>query len=411
MSTESHARVTAKGRPLRILMVLESELESGGGAESQLRTLAKRLEELGHSVTIATPLYPGEVAEGSLGKVPVRRFEFPEKRGLGTLVLNARLAAFLFQNRDKYDAFHVHIGHALGATTCVVGSMLRKPVVVKISGWWELEKGLLARRPGVFSRVARACLQRASATQAISSRIAGELERAGFQRGRIVQLPNGVDLSRFARLQAPREEGRPFTAVFVGRFVPEKEVSVLLAAWAKAFAGKTDVRLKLVGEGPLEPELRAQAEKLGIAQTVEFVGFLKKVEQALAGSHVGVLPSRIEGLSNVLLEMLSCGLPPIASRVSGSEDFIVTGKNGWLFDVGDVDALAKHFTSAYELPAAELAEMGNKARAEVEERAALDVVIGRLLELYSSRANGRGPTSSWGENERPASASGENRSH
>lgn len=374
----------ADGQPLRILMVLESELEAGGGAESQVRTLAKRLEELGHQVTVVTPMLdesPRRTAQRH-AKVAVGRLGYPRRPVIGGAILNLRLAAFLWRQRHRYDAWHVHIGHNLGATTCLIGSFLKKPVIVKVSGWWELEQGVLAPDAGLFGRAARACLRRATATQAISSRIAAELELCGFPRERIVMLPNAVDLSRFRPVSLDRSPGKPFTVVFVGRLVDEKGLPTLLEAWAEAFGDKRDVRLKLVGEGPTEAALRAQARALGVEGAVEFTGFKPRVEEALADAHVGVLPSRIEGLSNVLLELMACGLPTIASQVSGSEDFVVTGRNGWLFPVGDVKALAGHLRSAHALSGDQLAEMGRQARADVEAKAALDTVIGRLLSLY-----------------------------
>jgi glycosyltransferase involved in cell wall biosynthesis len=181
---------------------------------------------------------------------------------------------------------------------------------------------------------------------------------------------------------APRAAGAPFTAVFVGRLVPEKELGTLLDAWAQAFAGRSDVRLRIVGGGPLAEPLRAKAQELKITAQVEFLGHRDRVEDVLAEADVGVLPSRIEGLSNTLLEFMATGLPTLASQVSGSEDFVVTGRNGWLFPVADVDALAAGLREAAAMPPADLAAMGRQARADVESKASLDIVVGRLLALY-----------------------------
>jgi glycosyltransferase involved in cell wall biosynthesis len=137
-----------------------------------------------------------------------------------------------------------------------------------------------------------------------------------------------------------------------------------------------------VGGGRLEAELREQARALGIADAVEFLGHQDKVEDILATADVGVLPSTIEGLSNTLLEFMASSLPTIASRVSGSEDFVVTGQNGWLFDVGDAKTLAAHLGAAAALAPAALEDMGRRARADVEAASALDRVVGRLLALY-----------------------------
>jgi glycosyltransferase involved in cell wall biosynthesis len=373
-------------RPVRVLMVLESDFtrRGGGGAESQVRTLSLDLMRRRHPVTIMTPLFaigPQITAERCSG-IPVGRLDYPRWPVVGGGLMCLRLAAFLLGRGRRYDAWHVHIGHHMGAVACLVGALIGKPVVVKISGWWELEKGVMAPDRGLLDAVAHRLLKRGAAFQAISTRIAAELLRQGFAADRIVVLPNAVDTARFSATRPPRAPGAPFTAVFVGRLVPEKGLSTLLDAWSSAFAGRSDVRLRLVGSGRLEAALREQAVRLGIAGEVEFLGHQDRVEDVLATADIGVLPSTIEGLSNTLLEFMASGLPTVASQVSGSEDFVVTGRNGWLFPVADVGALATHLRAAAALPPEALAELGARARADVEAASALETVVERLLELY-----------------------------
>jgi glycosyltransferase involved in cell wall biosynthesis len=385
MSMQREA-ATRSLHPLRIYMVLESDFtqRGGGGAESQLRTLARYLRRIGHGVTIITPLLPygpQVTAERCYG-LPVGRVPYPRIKLIGGILMTLKVAALLWQRRRRYDALHVHIGHHLGAMTCFLGPILGKPVVLKISGWWELEKGLLAPGRGPLDALARRWLKRATVVQALSSRIAGELEKQGFPRDKILVLPNAVDTARFSVRSSLRTPGTPFTAVFVGRLVAEKGLPTLFEAWAQAFAGRDDVRLRLVGGGPLEEELRQAAARLGIASQIEFLGHRDRVEEVLREADLGVLISRIEGLSNTLLEFMASGLPVLATRVSGSEDFVVTGRNGWLVDVGDVAATASALREAAGLPASRLTEIGQQARADVVEAAALDAVVGKLLQLY-----------------------------
>lgn len=373
-------------RSLRILMVLESNFtqRGGGGAESQVKTLASHLGHLGHRVTVLTPMLPygPQVAAERCYGVPVGRIRYPRRALVGAAIMCLRTAGFLWRHRRRYDAWHVHIGHHMGAVACLVGSWLGKPVVVKISGWWELDQGVMASRRRPLDILALRWLRQASTVQAISTRIAHELERQGFPRDRILVLPNAVDTSRFRVRSAPRAAESPLTAVFVGRLVPEKGLDTLLDAWAQAFCGRSDVRLWLVGEGTQQAALREQAERLRIAGQVEFLGHRDHVEKVLAEADVGVLPSRIEGLSNTLLEFMASGLPTVASRVSGSEDFVVAGRNGWLFPVSDAAALAACLAEVRSLPATRLLEMGRQARADVEAASDLDRVVGRLLALY-----------------------------
>ncbi|HTB58334.1 MAG TPA: glycosyltransferase family 4 protein [Polyangia bacterium] len=375
-------------RPLRLLMVLESDFtpQGGGGAESQVRTLALHLLRIGQQVAVVTPLLARgpQVTAERCGGIPVGRIRYPRLPTVGAAVMCLRFGAFLLGHGRRYDAWHVHIGHHLGAITCLVGALVGKPVVVKISGSWELEQGVMA--PGgrkLRDRLARRWLKRATAVQAISTRLAAELTRQGFPAERILVLPNAVDTARFTARAGPRAPGAPFTAVFVGRLVAEKELGMLLEAWAAAFSTGEAARLRLVGGGPLEVPLRAQVDRLGLSGQVEFLGHRDRVEEVLADADVGVLPSRIEGLSNTLLEFMASGLPALASRVSGSEDFVVPGRNGWLFDVADVTALAAALREARSLPPERLAVMGRRARADVEAAASLDVVVGKLLSLYA----------------------------
>jgi glycosyltransferase involved in cell wall biosynthesis len=282
----------------------------------------------------------------------------------------------------------VHIAHYLGAIACVLarGGTRPVPVVVKVSGSWELEHGVLAAGRGPVAALAQRCLKRAGTLQAISRRIAGELAAHGFDRERIVILPNAVDTARFRKVRRAAVPGRPLTAVFVGRLVREKGLDLLLNAWAQAFADRHDVRLDLVGHGELETGLRGQAEQLGIAGQVRFLGHRAQVEDVLAEADFGILPSLIEGLSNTLLEFMASGLPVLASRVSGSEDFIVSGRNGWLVEAGDVAALAGALRDAARLDPTALHRLGDQARADVEATAGLDSVVGRLLSLYRGAA-------------------------
>ena len=373
-------------RALSILMVLESNFTQtgGGGAESQVRTLSLHMKRLGQHVTIMTPMLPEGrqiQAERCYG-IPIGRLTYPRQPKVGGAVMCLKFAAFLVRNRRRYDVWHVHIGHHLGAVACLLGSVLGKPVVLKISGSWELETGLLSPSQGFVGGVGRRWLQRATAVQAISTRIAGELRRCGFPSERIIVLPNAVDMTRFGRRPTPRKPGAPFVGVFVGRLVGEKGLPTLLEAWGEAFRGRDGVVLRLVGGGPMEPELRGQARRLGIESQVQFVGPCDRVESVLSEAHVGILPSRIEGLSNTLLEFMACGLPVLATAVSGSEDFVKTGRNGWLVPVSDGFAMAACLREAEALPGDRLAQLGEAARLDVEAAASLDVVVGTLLSVY-----------------------------
>jgi glycosyltransferase involved in cell wall biosynthesis len=135
----------------------------------------------------------------------------------------------------------------------------------------------------------------------------------------------------------------------------------------------------------MKAQLQQRAAGLGLAGKVSFEGHRSDLVSVLEEADFAVLPSRIEGLSNTLLECMASGLPMIASRVSGSEDLVRTGENGWLFEVGDAVGLARCLDAAAQLPVAQRLAMGRSARETVTSHADLAHVLDRLVSLYRGK--------------------------
>ncbi len=377
--------MSADQLPMHVLMVLESAFPAnrGGGAESQVRTLAKAMRSRHQRVTVLTPLTPlgPQQRVGRVDGVPVVRLPYPRVRLLGGPWLWLRTAAFLWSRRRRYGVWHVHIAHYLGAVCALLGPWFQVPVVVKVSGWWELDRGTLAEHSSPLARLAYRSLLRVDAWQSISQRIAGALRSRGVPASRIAAIPNAVDTARFSSLKRTECDcGARF--VFVGRLVPEKGLETLIDAFALLLRDYPDVHLRVVGTGPLLETLARQTQDHGIAQHVEFAGHRDDVESVLSDADFGVLPSHIEGLSNTLLECMASGLPMLASRVSGSEDIVRDDVNGWLFEPGDCDGLVHALRAASALTPDARNAMGERARDSVERHAGLDSVLDRLMCLY-----------------------------
>ena len=370
--------------PLSVLMVLEGHFPSVGGAERQLEALSAGLIARGHQVRVLLPRLSTRhpAGAGEVGGIPVWRIDYPRWPLLGSLLLMLRCAFLLVAWRHRYDAIHVHIAHNMGAVAALVGRMLGKPVVVKFSGYWEFEHGSLRGGFRPESWLARLLLRRAFAFQAISGRLAEQLRARGFPARRIHALPNGVATARFACLPRPRSAGGPPTAVFVGRLEPVKSLDDLLRAWQQAGMSDRGWKLKLVGDGSQRQALAGLAQTLGIAAAVELAGATDDVPAQLADADLGVLVSRTEGLSNTLLEYMAAGLPVLATRISGSEDFVRSGRNGWLCEPGDVAAIAAALGACAEMDPAGRTALGLQARADLMHKASMDGVLDRLEALY-----------------------------
>lgn len=384
-----------------VLMVIEGVFPTygGGGAESQLRTLCRHLQPRGVEVRVCAPVYEWFPVSlwSEIDGTPIDRLHYPKWPLVGALILLAKLAWHLWRRRGHYDIVHAHIGGNMSAVCSLMGRLLGKPVLVKLTGMTEMVGGMLDPQAGLGARVRRWALKRATKIQAISQRIAMQLLDAGFDSRRVMYLPNAVDVSRFenggqASEPVPEElaaglaglEDKQFVALFAGRLVAAKDLDLLVRGWAAAFAGRDDAVLLLAGRGQLGPELLALAESLGAAGSVRVLGPVEHMEHVLPLAHVGILTSRAEGLSNSLLEYMASSLPVLGSRVSGNEDFIVPGETGWLFEPGDEEGLTTALRDAGSRPPQELRRLGQKARQMVVTRASVGVVLDRLCEFYGS---------------------------
>ena len=173
----------------------------------------------------------------------------------------------------------------------------------------------------------------------------------GYRRRPVVPGYDTVNLDRVRAIgggvAAP--DGTPFAErafVFVGRFVPKKNLLVLLDAYRRYrdLAGPEARRLLLVGSGELEGEIRARIAALDLADRVEITGFLQAegVAGKLAGALALVLPSVEEQWGLVVNEALAFNLPIIASESVGSRDFLVRNLvNGYVVEPESVEGFAR----------------------------------------------------------------------
>lgn len=156
-----------------------------------------------------------------------------------------------------------------------------------------------------------------------------------FPAERIFVVLNGADCERFKPSpHPPREE---FILLLVGSGFERKGVAFAIRALTHLPAR---VKLRVAGEGRREPYLRL-AEKLGVADRVEFLGRSARIESAYADADLLVHPAIYEPFSNACLEALACGLPVVSSRINGASEVLTPGVDGTVVDdPGDSAALA-----------------------------------------------------------------------
>jgi glycosyltransferase involved in cell wall biosynthesis len=165
---------------------------------------------------------------------------------------------------------------------------------------------------------------------------------------KIETIPNGIDGSAFDipvdRTARRRELGIVSDALVLGigvRLSEQKGITYLLEAMPTIVARIPRAVLVIAGEGPLEQDLKAEAERLGLGHHVKFVGPRLDVPELLKVFDLYVLPSLWEGLPMVLLEAMAAGCPIVATSVGGVPSAIETGVNGLLVPPQDPAMLAQ----------------------------------------------------------------------
>ncbi len=242
------------------------------------------------------------------------------------------------------------------------------------------------------------------------------IEREHIPARKISILENGINLKTIDNYPAfdIRKEldlrSESVLLCSVGRLVADKGHLYLLRA-IKQMRCKTEVDLALIGDGPEELKLRAEAVRCGISDRVHFLGFRPDVLEVLKSVNVFVLPSLEEGCPVVLLEAMACSLPVIATAVGGVPDLVIPGETGLLVPPAEIwnsndrdkklggnpngesgqdepsktrgiSALAAALDELVSNPD-QIVRLGKSGRRRLEQYYTLDAVLTRLEHLYT----------------------------
>jgi glycosyltransferase involved in cell wall biosynthesis len=175
------------------------------------------------------------------------------------------------------------------------------------------------------------------------------IEEQGACAARMIRIYNPV-------IDAPAGE-RPDTAtlaarapvvLYLGRFHPDKDVGTLLKAFARVT--HPEARLVLGGDSVERPQYEAMAQELGIAERVQFVGYMKDPTPLFAQARVLVSSSLRESFGNVVAEALVHGLPVVSTATAGPSEILEFGRYGTLVPIGDVEVMARAIEAALATP-------------------------------------------------------------
>ena len=348
-----------------------------GGAERLMVDLLPQLRDMGYEVELL--LFNGvETAfKDELRQKGLTIYELNRSRDVNSGHLKVYYPWNVFKIRKylgRYDIIHTH------NTACQLYTPIskllgfgKKPILVttehssnnrRRSMWW-------------FKPIDKWMYNRYSAIVCIADKPRESLEQYIGTKESILTINNGVDTQRFYRPIKDISEKKSFLITMVAGLRVEKDHETLL----KAMTHLPDAyRLRLVGYGDKEAELKALADRLGLKDRVNFMGVRMDVPDILEQSDINVLSSHWEGLSLSSVEGMASGRPFIASDVDGLRE-IVAGA-GVLFPHGDDKALAREIQNLCENP-----ELYRQTALACQERAKqydISVMAEKYSDLYKS---------------------------
>ena len=263
--------------------------------------------------------------------------EVPYRRVRCGVDLSPRMARDVIRavRAERPDLLHTHLVHA-DVYGSIAARALRMPF---LSTRHNDDRYLL----GPFRHVDRAFARGARRLIAISAAVRKFLIAAGHDREKLVTIHYGLDQLPPARSAVtPEQAGIPAGVpllLAVGRLIAQKDHETLLRAFARVRERHPQVRLAILGSGPLEAATRAQAHELGLDAAVVLPG-RQEIGDWLQRADVFVHTSRWEGFGIVLLEAMLASLPVVATRVSAVPEVVADGETGLLVDEGDAEGVA-----------------------------------------------------------------------
>lgn len=229
-----------------------------------------------------------------------------------------------------------------------------------------------------------------SAFTAVGSAVAEQvMDWYGYPKGKVYVVHNGVDIARFcpaaerraAKLALGLNPNKPVVSM-VCRLDEEKGHAFFFQA-VKSLSFSRDVQWLVVGAGRGEELIKSQAEAMGIAPQLQFLGLRRDIPEILAGTDIYAFPTLQEGFPNSLLEAMSAGCAVVASDFPGNLEVATHERNALITPMRDSVAL----TAAIErlLDDEALAtRLGRQARADIEDNFSLATYACKMTDLYET---------------------------
>ena len=377
------------GRPhvLKIAMLASINFPPSEGIGMYIYNLSQKLVEKGHDVIIVTR-----------GRV---RHEIQLLNGIKIYMLpfiltfpfhvdiHGKFVRKFFNELDDFDILHIHSPMPPPCNPSLIPTVISTFHSTLQTSWKNEAIGPLALFNRIFGILSRhlesGIIKSSDRITTVSNSVSIDLQRFyGLKDSEINIVGNAVN-DRFLTSNSGKEKERDGYVLWVGRIDYGKGLFDLISAMKIITRERPDVKLILVGEGPLRAELIKEVYKRRLHKNVFFLGFFpnEKLPNIYKNASVYVQSSYSEGLPTTVLEAMSCGTPVVATKVSGNVDIVKDGESGILVPPKDPVSLAKSIIHIIDNPEYGK-QLGNNSRQIIRENYTLDVLCNKFLYYYKN---------------------------
>ena len=392
----------AVSEPIRVLRVI-ARLNMGGPA-IHVATLAAGLQSRGYQTTlVAGSLARGEDSMAFLAeRLGVSVVSVPEIQREVSALHDARsvLRVADLIRRERPHILHTHTAKAgaIARAAAVLASDARPPVVLHTFHGHVLKGYFGPGRTAFFRQVEQTLARLSDVLVAVSPEVRDELIALGVApRRKFAVIRLGIPVEERLSDATANEDYRrlygiprdAFVIGWVGRMTGVKATGAVIDIVKATRDRGVDAALCMVGDGPDRERLEQRAHELGIARSCFFVGYQEHIAGYYGLFDAFVLPSVTEGTPVSAIESLASGTPVVANRVGGIPDVVRDGVDGFLVEVGDVDAAGERLAELAR-DAALRRRLGEAGRARVLERYSVSRLVDDVDRLYRSLLAAKG---------------------
>ena len=325
---------------MKTIMLIHSFFPHVGGAERQLLEQIPFFINQGVELTIITRSEPNTSQEEMINGAKVIRTNTSK---LGPIsAINYIITALKEIKKIQPDLIHSYDLISTTTTALIANKLYKIPFFIKIlnSGNGSDIKRLKRK---FFGKLRFLLIKKSTAGFfGISEQIVQELRNEKIPESKIIKIYNGINLNKFVPLEPEKKENlkqelnikASFIGIYTGRFVKNKNVIDIITAWDYFSRANKNIILILIGEGPEKEKLQNHDN--------EHILFLPKTDNVLPYLQISdcfILASDFEGISNALLEAMSCQVVPLVSNVPGNKEIIKKDQTGYLFELHNLDQL------------------------------------------------------------------------